>query len=64
MPKPQIQLRVLQRRLIWFFLIIAIIGLGAGYYFKSPLYTVLGLLGLGVVIGGFLRIVLDRRQLK
>lgn len=64
MPKPQIQLKVLQKRLIWFFLIIAIIGLGSGYYFRSPLYSVLGLLGLGVVLGGFLRIMLDRRQLK
>jgi hypothetical protein len=64
MVKPPTQLRVLQKRLIWFFLFIAIIGLVAGYYFKSPLYSLLGLLGLGVVIGGFLRIVLDRRQLK
>jgi hypothetical protein len=64
MVKPPIQLRVLQKRLIWFFGFISIIGLGAGYYFKSPLYTLVGLLGLGVVIGGVLRIVLDRRQLK
>ncbi len=47
MVKPPIQLRVLQKRLIWFFAFISIIGLGAGYYFKSPLYTVVGLLGLG-----------------
>ncbi len=64
MVKPNIQLKVLQKRLIWFFLFISIIGLTAGYYFKSTIYTVIGLLGLGVVIGGFIRIVLDRRQLK
>ncbi len=64
MVRPPIQLRVLQKRLIWFFGFISIIGLGAGYYFKSSLYTLIGLLGLGVVIGGVLRIVLDRRQLK
>jgi hypothetical protein len=64
MVKPPTQLKVLQKRLIWFFGFISIIGLGAGYYFKSAMYTLVGLLGLGVVIGGVLRIVLDRRQLK
>jgi hypothetical protein len=64
MVNPPTQLKVLQKRLIWFFAFISIIGLGAGYYFKSALYTLVGLLGLGVVIGGVLRIALDRRQLK
>jgi len=62
--KPQIQLRIMQKRFMWFFFIMALIGLGAGYYFQSPIYSLLGLLGLGVVIGGFIRIVLDRRHLK
>ncbi|MBM4286828.1 MAG: hypothetical protein FJ135_01550 [Deltaproteobacteria bacterium] len=64
MAKPQIQLRIMQKRFMWFFFIMALIGLGAGYYFQSPIYSLLGLLGLGVVIGGFIRIVLDRRHLK
>mgnify|MGYP005857324057 CR=1 FL=1 len=64
MVKPPIQLKVLQRRLLWFFLLIAVIGLGAGYYFNNAWYSLLGLMGLGVVIGGILRIVLDRRHLK
>jgi hypothetical protein len=64
MVKPPTQLKVLQKRLLWFFGLITVIGLSAGYYFKSPTYAVLGLLGLGVVIGGVLRILLDRRQLK
>jgi len=54
----------MQKRFMWFFFIMALIGLGAGYYFQSPIYSLLGLLGLGVVIGGFIRIVLDRRHLK
>jgi hypothetical protein len=64
MVKPPTQLKVLQKRFLWFFGFIAVIGLGAGYYFQSPIYAVIGLLGLGVVIGGILRIILDRRQLK
>jgi hypothetical protein len=64
MAKPPMQLKVLQQRLLWFFALISIVGLGAGYYFKSPVYSVIGLLGLGVVIGGIIRIVLDRRQFK
>jgi hypothetical protein len=64
MAKPPTQLKVLQQRLLWFFVFISIIGLGAGYYFQSPVYSVIGLLGLGVAIGGIIRIVLDRRQLK
>jgi hypothetical protein len=64
MPKPPVQLKVLQQRLLWFFALICIVGLAAGYYFKSPVYSIIGLLGLGVVIGGIIRIVLDRRQLK
>lgn len=64
MVKPPTQLKVLQKRFLWFFGFIAVIGLSAGYYFQSPVYAVIGLLGLGVVIGGILRIILDRRQLK
>lgn len=64
MPKPPVPLRVLQQRLLWFFTFIAIIGLASGYYFQSPVYAVIGLLGLGVVIGGVIRILLDRRQLR
>jgi hypothetical protein len=64
MVKPSTPLRVLQRRLLWFFGLLSIIGIGAGYYFQSSLYAVIGFLGLGVVIGGLVRIVLDRRQLK
>jgi len=64
MVQPSMQLRVLQKRLLWFFVLVAFIGLGAGYYFQSPLYSLIGLLGLGVVIGGILRTLLDRRQLK
>jgi hypothetical protein len=64
MVPPPTQLKVLQQRLLWFFGFIALIGLGAGYYFQSPIYGVIGLLSLGVVIGGIIRIVLDRRQLK
>ncbi|MGQ9920783.1 MAG: hypothetical protein ACUVRZ_05575 [Desulfobacca sp.] len=64
MVQPRIQLRVIQKRLLYFFLLVAVIGLGAGYYLQSPLYSLVGLLGLGVVIGGVLRTILDRRQLK
>jgi hypothetical protein len=64
MSQPPIQLRVLQKRLLWFFSFLAIIGLGAGYYFHSSVYVVIGLLALGVVGGGILRIFLDRRHLK
>jgi hypothetical protein len=64
MPQPPTQLRVLQKRLLWFFSFLAIIGLGAGFYFHSTIYVVIGLLALGVVGGGVLRIVLDRRHLK
>ena len=64
MPQPPTQLRVLQKRLLWFFSFLAIIGLGAGFYFHSTLYAVIGLLALGVVGGGILRIALDRRHLK
>ncbi|AEB08167.1 hypothetical protein [Desulfobacca acetoxidans] len=64
MSGPKMPLRSLQNRLIWFFLFIMLIGLGAGYYFSSPLYTMVGLLGMGVVIGGLLRLVLDYRQLS
>jgi|GEM_PF-2168109 len=64
MVQPQTQLRVLQKRLLWFFALVTVIGLGAGYYFQSPWYSLVGLMGLGVVIGGVIRILLDRRQLK
>ncbi len=64
MPQPPTQLRVLQKRLLWFFSFLAVIGLGAGYYFHSTAYAVVGLLGLGVVAGGVVRIILDRRHLK
>ncbi len=64
MVQPQTQLRVLQKRLLWFFTLVAVIGLGAGYYFQSPWYMLVGLMGLGVVIGGILRTILDRRQIK
>ena len=64
MVKPPIQLGVLQRRLLWFFCLLAIIGVGAGYYFQSSLYAVIGFLALGVVLGGLLRMVMDRRHLN
>lgn len=64
MVQPKTQLRVMQKRLLWFFGFVTVIGLGAGFYFQSPLYSLIGLMGLGVVIGGVLRIILDRRQLK
>jgi hypothetical protein len=64
MVKPPVQLKVLQQRLLWFFGSLAIIGLSAGYYFQSPTYAVIGLLGVGVVIGGVIRIILDRRHLN
>ena len=64
MVQPPTQLKVLQKRLLWFFSFLAIIGLGAGYCFQSPIYGVIGLLSLGMVIGGIIRIILDRRQLK
>jgi hypothetical protein len=64
MPQPPTQLRVLQKRLLWFFSFLAIIGFGAGFYLHSTIYVVIGLLALGVVGGGVLRIVLDRRHLK
>lgn len=64
MVQPKTQLKVLQKRLLWFFSFLAAIGLGAGYYFQSPVYGVIGLLSLGVLIGGIIRIVLDRRQLR
>ena len=64
MVKPPTQLKVLQQRWLWFFGFLAVIGLGAGYYFKSPIYAMIGLLGVGVVIGGILRIILDRRHLN
>lgn len=64
MVPPQTQLRVLQRRLLWFFILVTIIGLAAGYYFQNSIYTLIGLMGLGVVIGGVLRTLLDRRHLK
>lgn len=64
MVQPKTQLRVLQQRLLIFFIMLTMIGLGAGYYFHSPLYTLIGLLGLGLVIGGVVRIILDRRHLK
>jgi hypothetical protein len=64
MAQPPTQLKVLQKRLLWFFGFLAIIGLSAGYYFQSSVYAVIGLLALGVVIGGIIRTILDRRQLK
>jgi hypothetical protein len=64
MVQPKTQLKVLQKRLLWFFGFLAVIGLGAGYYFQSPIYGLIGLLSVGVVIGGIIRIILDRRQLK
>jgi hypothetical protein len=64
MVQPPTQLRVLQQRLLWFFGFLAVIGLGAGHYFQSSIYGVIGLLSLGVVIGGIIRVILDRRQLK
>ncbi len=64
MSKPPMQLRALQKRILWFFVLISIVGFAAGYHFQSPLYMLVGLLGLGVVIGGILRIFLDRRSLK
>jgi hypothetical protein len=64
MVQPKTQLKVLQKRLLWFFGFLAVIGLGAGYYFRSPIYGLIGLLSVGVVIGGIIRIILDRRQLK
>jgi hypothetical protein len=64
MVQPKTQLKVLQKRLLWFFGFLAVIGLGAGYYFRSSIYGLIGLLAVGVVIGGIIRIILDRRQLK
>ncbi len=64
MAPTQMQLSLLQKRLLAFFLLVMVIGLAAGYYFQSAVYTVVGLMALGVVIGGVLRTWLDRRQLK
>jgi hypothetical protein len=64
MVQPKTQLKVMQKRLLWFFGFLAVIGLSAGYYFQSPIYGLIGLLSVGVVIGGIIRIILDRRQLK
>lgn len=61
--EPQRFRRGMQLRLLIFFLLVTLIGLGAGYYYRSALYTFVGLLGLGVVLGGVIRLLLDRARL-
>lgn len=64
MLEPEVYRRRWQWRLLVFFLLITVIGLVAGYYYRSVLYTFIGLLGLGVFLGGFLRLMLDRVRLR
>ena len=64
MLEPELYRRRLQARLLAFFFLITVIGLGAGYYYRSTLYTFIGLLGFGVFLGGLLRLLLDRFRLR
>lgn len=64
MLEPQRYRRELQFRLLFFFLLVTLIGLAAGYYYRSSLYTFIGLLGLGLVLGGVIRLLLDYFRLR
>lgn len=50
----------MQKRFVWFIFFIALISLVAGVYLRNSIYMMIGLLGVGVIIGGLIRLLLER----
>jgi len=60
MGRPQVQMSDTAKRLLWFLLAASSLAMGAGVYFQSRTYFFIGLLGVGVLIGGLARWLLER----
>lgn len=50
----------MQKRFVWFIFFIALISLMAGLYLRNSIYMMIGLLGVGVIIGGLIRLLVER----
>jgi hypothetical protein len=50
----------MQKRFVWFIFFIALVSLVAGVYLRNSIYMMIGLLGVGVIIGGLIRLLLER----